>query len=513
MPGAPTRSGPWHNRAVSPLRPVLDELERGHERRALELALAVWREGRDPVVADVVDAISARVARPYHEMMRPWMKGYERSRRWRHVEAARDPLDLPALLVGARSEGADVVTRLEQWEDDPRIAAWIVKDTDKLWGADVPAAQRLLVRLADRRGVPALAAAGPPWSDIARKINEASDSTPLDETAVAISALLVRRRVAEDEHAAATLLRIERVLDDPADLAERLVLSDWLLDHGDPRGELIALQLGRPSRANALRVRELLRRHASDWLEGLSVWGGEHRFVAGFLDSCTYDVRRNRHASPARGWATVRHVQLLRDGEHGCTFVPILPHAPRLYTIWNAAPPTVRALAAGARPEVRRLSFALDAFARSERPIVAALEGLPLLRHLQLGRCTPSSWIVGGPAWRRVEVVSIIAGADQLGGWLDLFAKPVSARIRSLRMRASGRTHAFFEWTYRITRPAHLTIIGVTKRGWPSTENDPATALVTALRSVRSGSLDRVTVHAQNVPLDAAAAELARIRR
>ena len=60
---------------------------------------------------------------------------------------------------------------------------------------------------------------------------------------------------------------------DPDDDLPRLVLGDWLLDHGDPRGEFVQIDLrlarledGPERDALERRRRELLRDHAIGWL-------------------------------------------------------------------------------------------------------------------------------------------------------------------------------------------------------------------------------------------------------
>ena len=68
----------------------------------------------------------------------------------------------------------------------------------------------------------------------------------------------------------------------PDDLAARSVYADYLQDRGDPRGELIALQLAGvfPERQAAL-----LRAHEADWLAGTGMI--QARWRDGFVDACT----------------------------------------------------------------------------------------------------------------------------------------------------------------------------------------------------------------------------------
>lgn len=92
----------------------------------------------------------------------------------------------------------------------------------------------------------------------------------------------------------------------PDDDGPRLVLSDFLQEHGDPRGEFIALQFARlrrkPTTSAIKRERSLLKKHRADWLG--TIWdviyrvpafGGdrsyEPRFERGFLEEAVTNFR------------------------------------------------------------------------------------------------------------------------------------------------------------------------------------------------------------------------------
>src|ERR1043165_4092328 len=70
------------------------------------------------------------------------------------------------------------------------------------------------------------------------------------------------------------LVFLREIKDRPDDDTPRLVLADWLQDRGDPRGELIALDIercrlreGDPRHAELWqRERRLLCEHSFDWL-------------------------------------------------------------------------------------------------------------------------------------------------------------------------------------------------------------------------------------------------------
>jgi uncharacterized protein (TIGR02996 family) len=79
--------------------------------------------------------------------------------------------------------------------------------------------------------------------------------------------------------------------DDPEDDGPRLVLADWLEEHGDPRGEFVRLQVRLqrlvaydPTRPDLkCREAELLDRHRDDWLGPLRGMDYDPRFDGGLL--------------------------------------------------------------------------------------------------------------------------------------------------------------------------------------------------------------------------------------
>jgi uncharacterized protein (TIGR02996 family) len=93
---------------------------------------------------------------------------------------------------------------------------------------------------------------------------------------------------------------------DPEDDAERLVYADWLLQRGDPRGELIhvqcALAAGRTDIALRDRERELLDQHAAAWLGPWHEHARRWVFRRGFLEELAIaPVAFLSHPEVARG--------------------------------------------------------------------------------------------------------------------------------------------------------------------------------------------------------------------
>jgi uncharacterized protein (TIGR02996 family) len=88
---------------------------------------------------------------------------------------------------------------------------------------------------------------------------------------------------------------LDAVLAHPDDEGPRQVYADWLLEQGDPRGELIAVQmeLSRGGLAEARRLEleareaSLLSQHGARWLGRLSSDAVRASFSRGFLDALT----------------------------------------------------------------------------------------------------------------------------------------------------------------------------------------------------------------------------------
>src|SRR4051812_20469044 len=93
------------------------------------------------------------------------------------------------------------------------------------------------------------------------------------------------------DHDRQLLVFLHEIKDHPNDDLPRLVLADWLQDHGDPRGEFVHVQVSRARlreddpQAQTLRGRErtLLRKHALDWLGPLADFGSAWAFERGFI--------------------------------------------------------------------------------------------------------------------------------------------------------------------------------------------------------------------------------------
>ncbi|MEO8705629.1 MAG: hypothetical protein ABI867_36700 [Kofleriaceae bacterium] len=469
---------------------ALAALDRDDLPATLDAVLDAWRISRDPAVADLVDLVSAPLADP--DAILRGIRRY-RAAKWRRMERRRDPRDLPALLEALVAYGSYM--RLGDWPDDPRLAACLVARAHLLPSDDVPV---IVERLRDRRGRAAARARPEPWPRVAAAIERAAlvalDPALLAQVREGIERV-VRERAARDR---ITQDRISLALRDLGDLDERAALADWLLERGDPRGELITLLLAPPSRDRTVRANALIATHRDAWLGPLRDAVSQERFVDGFLDSCRVDASRLAGIAGAREWRTVRHVSITVDAG-GDGFAAVLPHVPQLYTVWGEpGMPTLNALATGARPELRRLALPRE----HEREIrsLAAFEALPRLRHVAFDGVTPTSPLVAGSLWRRLEIATILDDEFDLTAWLTMFERPISQRIRTLRL--CRRVEGVQCWQFRLTRPATLAI----GDNW-------TLRLLAALRALPARCLDRVVVSTSFIDRKVIARELKRIQR
>lgn len=100
----------------------------------------------------------------------------------------------------------------------------------------------------------------------------------------------------------------------PDDDGPREVLADWLIEQGDPRGELIGLQLararGRATPTTRERERALLAEHRREWLGPIAsfIRPTSAKFERGFVVRCTLRlVKESEAAGPIHpAWSTVK---------------------------------------------------------------------------------------------------------------------------------------------------------------------------------------------------------------
>lgn len=232
---------------------------------------------------------------------------------------------------------------------------------------------------------------------------------------------------------------LNAVYERPDDRAARAVLGDWLTEAGDPRGELIALQLaaGAPfslapgaqaegdlDRAREKRVRSLFAKHWKTFVGPLAphLARGGCVFGAGFLEACAMNETSGPKLAKLVGapeWSTVRHLGLdSYMGAHAGA-LPLIRHPVMraLRSVSGFSGARMAELASGPPSPLEAVAFEwtteldADTIAR-----IAAAEALPKLR--QVGLCAR---IWGRPENPVSELAPIFDGA--------LFQRVERARI------------------------------------------------------------------------------------
>jgi uncharacterized protein (TIGR02996 family) len=214
---------------------------------------------------------------------------------------------------------------------------------------------------------------------------------------------------------------LAQIYADPIADGPRLVYADFLQERGDPRGELIALQI---LHRDTSRERELLREHARTWLGPLAD---------------VIDLRPDAQTTFERGFLAIAEI-----ARTSAARLPEVVHDPAWATVeevrgWDAH------VVLGAAPLVglRRLEAMLpvdrlDVLARRPTPLPNLVE----LAVASFGRFTPAQRDVlaecaGLPGLR--ELVIAANWTIQLDDVLWLLETPVAARLDRLVVRRPGR--------------------------------------------------------------------------
>ncbi len=301
-------------------------LREGRVDAALEALLVAWRATRDAGLADLVDEVSRRLpanaALSSHES---WLAAAGGT-----PSAAALPALLESLAKGTHPQVAERLDALDAWPDDPRVARALAALVDAVpfhATSSQKAWRRIFARLVrekDGRALAALerAARGPSaitgpamarWfaAESAKALGKLREAAPSAESAADVAGAF-RGATPEPAKGAAALL--ERVVADPSSEEARVAYGEALAREGDPRGELILLQVKRKrgglDRKEGKREKELLKAHARSWAGPLApviVLGGSS-FEGGFLSQVKLKALSERAAAELTGdpiWATV----------------------------------------------------------------------------------------------------------------------------------------------------------------------------------------------------------------
>jgi uncharacterized protein (TIGR02996 family) len=301
---------------------------------ALGPLLEAWRAQPSAKLAEVIASVSGRAA-----VAAPSLRGKTAAalEAWTKLGECAGLAELPALLASlADAPSKQAIARLAyvaRWMPDPRVDDMIVAlletvpyratSTQPFWTRLFSLAEQItdprqLARI-ENATADGVAVTMAQWLRVRiGRLHETLAPTlggPHDEPAILdeLAALLgPRKHTARTQNLEAIL---QAVHDAPDDDGPRLVYADALLERGDPRGELIALQLA-PAQGNdreqRKREKELLDAHGKQWLGELApvVMAG-YRFERGFLAECRVENRhldRVRKVVGKRAWSTVRTI-------------------------------------------------------------------------------------------------------------------------------------------------------------------------------------------------------------
>jgi hypothetical protein len=227
----------------------------------------------------------------------------------------------------------------------------------------------------------------------------------------------------------------------------RLVEADALVERGDPRGELIALQTARAeargTRSGLARERALLREHERAWLGALAglVTKGSTVWERGVLVECQLAALPNAEARAAGepALATVRRLRFRRGiVRHQREVASLLTHpvCAALRELDGLDPELViGSLNHGKLPPLESV-FGTRWF---DRHVEEAHRLLPALRRIgaKFGWGTPPDALTGAPIWQRVEEAGCWPDERSLLAWITALHEKPSSSIQRIRLVTS----------------------------------------------------------------------------
>jgi len=343
----PAAAKPAAATGASPLARAADYLDSGRLGAALDELLAAWAASKTPALRELVIALGDHIARALPAID---AKPKSLDAPWREIADAIRPADVPRLIAAFERASSGQVLHwidvLDRFPVDPRIAAGalsvIPQFVSSSAGPTRTRAFRLIEKIADPAAPieTAVQRTKSAWNatELRERLRKIADKTPpatplaKDEEAKAAALAKAIAKLAkgpaptEDALAGApakptatpttskstTAALLRQVYDDPASDEPRSIYADALQQDGDPRGELIALQL-QPKLTGVLekRVRELVKTHGAQWLGPLVAIVDDPVFERGFLQACTVSLSNDTHRAllddPA--WATVEEIR------------------------------------------------------------------------------------------------------------------------------------------------------------------------------------------------------------
>lgn len=306
---------------------------------ALGELLDAWRSCRLPALADVIDEITARLARRCEPFSRRAVDAGIATWKGRGKTASEDGRILGLLFERHNQHKNKMLEDVVTWSDDPRVAMaltefaigasrsthWWIPKAPSLWKrvfqriteiGDARVVARLETIVAagskeafDRRIAKLAALAAQTIEKTAQSVPSPQQRAELERLAAALERTRSTWR-RDDELAAA-------VYANPDDDAPRLAYATFLSEHGDPRGDFIRLQIAATRRSlthdETTTVTRLLDQHLRTWLgpiqRGVDSWlsSSVPRYERGFVVACRISSSAKDYSHEA-AWHTVREL-------------------------------------------------------------------------------------------------------------------------------------------------------------------------------------------------------------
>lgn len=470
----PERRGGSGESLDDALRRAAEAAHSGDYARALEALLDAWRIHRSPILTRLVSRVSVRL-----EAELPAIHGASRAesqRQWLAVAAKRCSADLPRLLSSLTDtmfRATDALARLraiDNWPLDPRCARGALRHLERpgLWAsstrpfwlalfdfiaahADIEVAHALddVISRFDAILVNAYTdlTATRRWfvtqmrsaRDRIRDTEEVRDGSRELPASTMKLCQAIEARLESLEAPVRSLL--SEIASSPDDDAPRQVYADLLLERGDPRGELIALQLADRDRA---RQQELIKEHGEKWLDPLDLitTPAAVRFERGFLvDVHTVYVIDPKAVKGHSLWSTVKRLHLSADRLPSFVNDPIMRSIKHLGA--NDAQPILELLSLpkptlSSRDVLPFESLGLGgdfaSSAEEQRALLKSASKLRKLRTLELANdfdtAKKARWLLSSPLGEKLTTLVVVEGWRDWDGWSK--ALKISA-VRSLR--------------------------------------------------------------------------------
>jgi len=507
-------------------------LGRDAKEEALAALLAAWRALPSARIAALVEALSASIDQALPPIGGKTLKA--RLTEGLALVTAGAPRDLPRVLRLFRELRVDDAVALldaleaqPAWARDPRwleAAMGLLRDPPYRSSASHKVWRRLFKALAatgDPRAPGALAAhdflgafdnqqwAAETLSGMATKameklVKQYSDGPPAlppdaEAGCEAVEAALSSRGASGEE-------LLARILEHPGDVEARAVYGDWLAERGDPRGELIALQLATrdrlPTDAEAKRERALLEAHATDWLGRLApvVIGDRVRFRLGFPSEMAVEPPKAIALAGDPAWATVERLWLMErtDDRAGPSLARELLAHPVMRGLRFVGGLGTRALRELARAPLPALTgVGADApraeeFTSEEREAIEDLAAVPTVTELQLDDYdSPASayrWVLSTKIGRRVRRLGATTGLASVVAWREQLLEDAGDALEEVELSFN---HGWHSWTTTLRRDG--------ARGWSRLH----AVLRPSMASHRSSKLEDLLPTLEELPADA----------